>query len=81
MSKSLYELGLDYDESIRLTRELVASVRKRIKEAEAKHDASEVFFLGKKLEMLYEEIRDMKIISEKLKTYYDKEKNIKEVVA
>lgn len=81
MSKSLYELGLDYDESIRRTQEVVASVRKKIKAAEAKHDSSEVFLLGKKLEMLYEEIRDMKIISEKLKTYYDKDKKIKEIVA
>lgn len=81
MSKSLYELGLEYDESIKLTQEIVTSVRKKIKEAERNHDSSEVFLLGKKLEMLYEEIRDMKIISEKLKTYYDKDEIKKEVVA
>lgn len=81
MSKSLYELGLEYDESIKKTQEIVASVRKKIKEAKEKYDSYEVFLLSKKLEMLYEEIRDMKIISEKLKTYYDKDKKIKEDIA
>ena len=81
MSKSLYELGLEYDESIRLTQEVVDSVRKKIRAAERNHDSSEVFMLGKKLEMLYEEIRDMKIISRKLKTYYDKDDSTKEIVA
>ena len=81
MKKSLYELGLEYDESIRLTQDIADSVRKKIKEAEKNNDSYEVFVLSKKLEMLYEEIRDMRIISEKLKTYYDKEKITKEIVA
>lgn len=81
MTKSLYELGLEYDESIRLTQEAVDSVRKKIAQAEKDNDSYEVFVLSRKLEMLYEEIRDMRIISEKLKTYYDKEKISKEIVA
>lgn len=75
MSKSLYELALDYDESIKNIQQIVVSVKKQIKEAENKHDSYEVYSLGKKLEMLYEEIRDMKIVSEKLKTYYEDEKS------
>ena len=81
MKKSLYELGLEYDESIRLTQDVVDSVRKKITQAEKNNDSYEVFVLSRKLEMLYEEIRDMRIISEKLKTYYDKEKISKEIVA
>lgn len=81
MKKSLYELGLEYDESIRLTQQAVDSVRKKIRDAEKNNDSYEVFVQSKKLEMLYEEIRDMKIISEKLKTYYDKENISKEIVA
>lgn len=75
MSKSLYELALDYDESIKNIQQIVVSVRKQIKDAEMKHDSYEVYSLSKKLEMLYEEIRDMKIVSEKLKAYYKDEKS------
>lgn len=75
MSKSLYELALDYDESIKKIQQIVVSVRKQIKDAESKHDSYEVYSLSRKLEMLYEEIRDMKIVSEKLKNYYKEEKS------
>lgn len=75
MNKSLYELALEYDESIKNIQRIVVSVRKQIKNAEAKHDSYEVYSLSKKLEMLYEEIRDMKIVSEKLKNYYKDEKS------
>lgn len=81
MSKSLYELALEYDESIKSVQEIVASVRKDIKEAEKRKDSYEVYSLSKKLEMLYEQIRDMKIVSEKLKTYYDEDKEKQESVA
>lgn len=81
MSKSLYELALEYDESIKSVREIVASVRKDIREAEKRNDSYEVYSLSKKLEMLYEQIRDMKIVSEKLKTYYDEDKEKQESVA
>ncbi|MBR3868074.1 MAG: hypothetical protein IKM66_02045 [Clostridia bacterium] len=75
MSKSLYELALDYDESIKKIQQIVVSVRKQIKDAEVKNDSYEVYSLSRKLEMLYEEIRDMKIVSEKLKNYYKEEKS------
>ncbi len=79
MSKSLYELALDYDESIKNIQQIVVSVRKQIKDAESKHDSFEVYSLSRKLEMLYEEIRDMKIVSEKLKKYYIDEKSEEDV--
>lgn len=75
MSKTLYELALEYDESIKQTQQIVVTVRKQIKDAEAEHDSYKVYSLSKKLEMLYEEIRDMKIVSEKLKNYYKDEKS------
>ena len=51
-----------------------------MREASARHDSFEVYSLSRKLEMLYEELRDMKIVSEKLKKYYEDEKK-QEVVA
>lgn len=73
MSKSLYELALEYDESIKGVEAIVRSERIKLKEAKMKNDNFEVYSISRKLEMLYEEIRDMKIISQKLKKYYDRE--------
>lgn len=73
MSKSLYELALEYDESVKGIEDIVASERKKMQEAKIKNDSFEVYTISRKLEMLYEEIRDMKLISKKLKSYYDKE--------
>lgn len=73
MSKSLYELALEYDESVKGIEDIVASERKKMQEAKIKNDSFEVYTISRKLEMLYEEIRDMKLISKKLKSYYDHE--------
>lgn len=81
MKKSLYELALEYDESIKSVQEIVARVRGKIRDAKKRNDSFEVYSLSKKLEMLYEQIRDMKIVSEKLKNYYNEDEKEKEGAA
>lgn len=71
MSKSLYELGLDYEKNIALLQQTARDVRAQLKAAERSYDKDRVFFLSRKLHILYEEITDMRVIAEKLKNYYN----------
>ncbi len=71
MSKTLYELSLEYDRSIKLTEEIIKKTLAERRNAAAAFDTDKVIYLSAKLKVLYEEKRDMKIISEKLKKYYD----------
>lgn len=73
MNKTLYELSLEYDQSIRLTEDIIKKTLAERKNAVAEGDMDKVMYLSAKLKALYEEKRDMKIISEKLKKYYDTE--------
>lgn len=73
MNKTLYELSLEYDQSIRLTEDIIKKTLAERKNAVAQGDTDKVMYLSAKLKALYEEKRDMKIISEKLKKYYDTE--------
>lgn len=74
MKKSLYELGLEYEESIKDVQKTAASVRLKLKAAERAYDSDKAYSLRRKLTVLYEEITEMKIIAEKLKNYYGTEK-------
>ncbi len=71
MKKSLYELALDYDESIRMTKQLIENVKTKISFAKKANDTDAVFSLKRDLLILYEELTDLKITAEKLKTYYE----------
>jgi len=78
--KTLTELSEEYEASIRDAEAVVKKTREAILEAKKKRNADEVKMLGAKLTVLYEEIRDMKMISRKLKTYYDEETLFQEAI-
>ena len=77
---SLRQLACEYDEAILMIEDIVKKTRTEMKKARQNYDSDEVRRLSSKLAVLYEEIRDMKIISEKLRDYYADEKNLQEAV-
>lgn len=78
--KSLIQLAGEYDESIQAIEEIVKKTRAEFRKARFECDSDEVRRLSAKLAVLYEEIRDMKIISQKLREYYTDEEKIQEAV-
>lgn len=71
MNKSLYELGLEYEENIKQLQDTAKKVRLELKDAQKSFDKDRIWFLGRKLNVIYQEITDMRIIAGKLKNYYD----------
>lgn len=78
--KTLTQLSEEYEASIRDAEEVVLKIREEMLEAKRKRNADEVKMLGAKLTVLYEEIRDMRMISRKLRTYYDEETLFQEAI-
>ena len=78
--KSLIQLAGEYDESIRAIEEIVTKTRAEFRKARLECDTDEVRRLSAKLAVLYEEIRDMKIVSQQLREYYSDEEKIQEAV-
>ncbi len=78
--KTLTELSDEYEASIRDAEEIVIKTRAEMHEARKKRNINEVKRLGSKLAVLYEEIRDMRIVSRKLRTYYDEETLFQEAI-
>lgn len=71
MSKSLFELAAEYDESIAAMLECVQKIKKEKRQAYLDGDTDRFRLLSSKLYTVYEEIRDMKFIAETLRHYYD----------
>ncbi len=71
MNKSLEQLATEYDESIKMLEACIPAIRKERRQAIAESNADEAKRLSAKLAVMYEEIRDMRIVSESLKNYYD----------
>lgn len=81
MKKTLYELSLEYDDAIRQQQELTDRARIALNEARRRRDTDEVQRLTRKLELYYAEIRDMRIVSQTLKNYYERpEKEVRAAV-
>lgn len=78
--KTLNELADEYDSSIREIEEIVRKTRTAMSEAKKIHNIDEIKQLGAKLAILYEEIRDMRIVSQKLRTYYDEKTQFQEAI-
>lgn len=78
--KTLTQLSEEYEASIRDAEAVVLRIREEMLEAKRKRNADEVKMLGAKLTVLYEEIRDMRMISRKLRTYYDEETLFQEAI-
>ncbi len=78
--KSLGQLADEYSASIEGIEEIVRKTRAEMKKARQNFDSDEVRRLSAKLAVLYEEIRDMKIISQKLRDYYTDEEKLQEAV-
>ena len=78
--KTLSELADEYNSSIRDIEDIVRKTRAAMHEAVKKHNTDESKKLGAKLAVLYEEIRDMRIVSQKLRTYYDDETKFQEAI-
>lgn len=78
--KTLTQLSEEYEASIRDAEAVVLKIREEMLEAKRKRNADEVKMLGAKLTVLYEEIRDMRMISRKLRTYYDEETLFQEAI-
>lgn len=77
---TLSQLAGEYDDSIALTEQIVKKTREELKIARREYDSDKVRCLSAKLAVLYEEIRDMKIISQKLRDYYNDEEKLQEAV-
>lgn len=73
MNKSLYELAQEYETSISAMIECADKVKKEKRQARLDGDTDAFKLLSAKLFVIYEEIRDMKIVAENLKHYYDTE--------
>lgn len=71
MSRSLYELAAEYDTAIAAMEECAAKIKMERKLAFAKGDADSIKKITAKLYVVYEEIRDMKLIAQSLRHYYD----------
>jgi CHASE3 domain sensor protein len=78
--KTLSELASEYEKSIDAIEEIVRETRAAMNDAKKKHNIDEIKSLGAKLTILYEEIRDMRIVSQKLRTYYDDETLFQEAI-
>ena len=78
--KTLTQLSEEYEASIRDAEAVVLKIREEMLEAKRKRNADQVKMLGAKLTVLYEEIRDMRMISRKLRTYYDEETLFQEAI-
>lgn len=74
MTDSLYELARSYDISIENVKKVAEETRIRMKLARIKGQRDEYLLLKKKLNICYEEIRDMTAVSSVLKRYYGNEK-------
>ncbi len=77
---TLSQLAGEYDDSIALTEQIVKKTREELRKARRECDSDKVKSLSSKLAVLYEEIRDMRIISQKLRDYYNDEEKIQEAV-
>lgn len=73
MNKSLYELAQEYEKSISAMNECADKIKKEKRQARIAGDTDAFKLLSAKLFVIYEEIRDMKIVAENLKHYYDTE--------
>lgn len=71
MSKSLVELAKEYERSIELLSECIPDIRAEYKKAVLAGDSEKAKTLARKLTVVYEEIRDMRIVAHSLKHYYD----------
>lgn len=71
MSNSLNELAKEYEHSIELLSSCIPDVRAKYKQATLEGNKDLIKTLAKKLAVMYEEIRDMKIIVQTLTHYYD----------
>ncbi len=76
--KTLKDLSVEYTNAIKAMEDVSAKTRNEIKKAKAEFDSDRVKSLSYKLAMIYEEIRDMKIVAEKLKSYYDSDLSVME---
>lgn len=78
--KTLEQLADEYDESVKGIEEIVIATRAQMRKARLQYNNDEVKRLASKLAVLYEEIRDMRIISEQLRNYYTEEEKLQEAV-
>lgn len=75
MKNSLYSLAEEYDEAIKKTKAITDKTRLEMKQAQTDRNEDKCRLLKRKLEVCYEEIRDMRIISDTLKNYYKNDNN------
>lgn len=71
MSNSLKELAQEYRHSIELLSSCIPDIRVEYRQATREGNKEKMKALAKKLAVVYEEIRDMRIVAETLVHYYD----------
>lgn len=71
MNTKFNEMVKEYEQSIELLSGCVEDVRARRKAAKEQGDKELFLQLSKKLAVMYEEIRDMRVVAETLRHYYD----------
>lgn len=70
MNKTLYELGLEYLEEIKLLEEKINKYRQRLNKATAASNIDEVFTARRLLSVLYKEKSELVLSAKKLLNYY-----------
>ncbi|MBQ8209918.1 MAG: hypothetical protein IJZ35_04990 [Clostridia bacterium] len=71
MNTKFDEMAKEYEQSIELLSGCIPDIRAQRKKAALEGDKDRFRLLSKKLAVVYEEIRDMRIVAETLRHYYD----------
>ena len=70
MNLSLQELGMEYDNSIRIQTAVIEKYRKKLNEARKSYNLREVSRLNRLLKILYDEKSELEERAKGLKDYY-----------
>ena len=70
MDSDLYQLGLEYEKSIKIQSEVIEKYRIKLTEARRAYNFREVSRLNRLLKVLYDEKSELEELSNSLKHYY-----------
>lgn len=77
MKQSLYEMAKGYDDAIEQLEQSLAKAKIKFRKAKLELKEDECQKLLRLIEIYREELRDMKIVSDTLKHYYDRDVDVR----
>lgn len=77
--KTLYELGVEYEESAKVIKSIIARKREELRGLFDSVCSTEAYDLKRELRLLYEQHRELTEIAEYLKHYYEPHKGKREL--